>query len=296
MAVAVDVRRRQMRLGPALRLGRFPFASVTVSALLHAALIVLGVVVVNALKEPPTQTYIVNLVPSLPAIGTPQGTVSTPGPPTPPPPEPAARSEPTPDLPARPARIPDLPARTSARELPSRSRSLPALPERTLPSRTTTTPKPEQKELPAVARSTPNPAPPSSTSTPTATRASSAVASASPPASLGLPTGAIQGHGALAQADGNFPYAWYLQALMRKISEQWDQKALPGNQPAVVFEITRDGHVNLSRIQIEKTSGNPLYDQVAFRAIAESAPFPPLPDGFSGQFFRVHIQFQYSRG
>ena len=58
----------------------------------------------------------------------------------------------------------------------------------------------------------------------------------------------------------------------------WDGQARDGNQPQVVFEIGRDGKV--SGLEVEKSSGNPLYDQAALRAVTEATPFPPLPDDF----------------
>ncbi|MBI2219277.1 MAG: TonB C-terminal domain-containing protein [Candidatus Rokubacteria bacterium] len=96
--------------------------------------------------------------------------------------------------------------------------------------------------------------------------------------------------------DVDFPYAWYLRVLVNKINERWDGRALPGNQPLVVFEIDTTGGVNLNRLKIEKSSGNPAYDQVAIRAIAESAPFPPLPAEFTTPPLRIHLQFAHSRG
>ena len=45
---------------------------------------------------------------------------------------------------------------------------------------------------------------------------------------------------------------------------------------------------------VEKTSGNPLYDQAALRAITEATPFPPLPEEFRETFLRIHLGFNYS--
>ena len=65
-----------------------------------------------------------------------------------------------------------------------------------------------------------------------------------------------------------------------------------GTQPQIVFDIRRDGKI--TGLAVEKTSGNPLYDQAAMRAITDATPFPPLPDDFKESFLRVHLGFSYS--
>ena len=120
-------------------------------------------------------------------------------------------------------------------------------------------------------------------------------AMAAPPQPLGRPDGSPKGAGKLT-LEVDFPYAWYYAAILRKIGERWDDKALPGQQPTVVFEIARDGQVNMTTIAVEKSSGNPLYDRAALRAIQDASPFPPLPDDFKKALLRVHLGFLYSRG
>ena len=121
------------------------------------------------------------------------------------------------------------------------------------------------------------------------------VAAAPPPPPLGQPSGSPKGAGKLT-LEVDFPYAWYYAAILRKVGERWDDKALPGQQPTVVFEIGRDGQVNMNTIAVEKSSGNPLYDRAAVRAIQDANPFPPLPDDFKNPLLRVHLGFLYSRG
>jgi TonB family protein len=255
-----------------------PVGGLIFSALVHAALIVAVVFAVRAIRERHQETYFVNLVPAVAAVGSPQGTVSTPAPPTPRAPDVPAK---TPDLPARETPRHDLPPR----DLPPRPRDL-SLPDRNLPPRVTT-PRRDQKELPTLASNTPTTAP---SSAPTRD-----VPAAPPPQPSGQPTGSTQGAGK-ATVDVDFPYAWYLSRLVSKINERWDDRALPGNQPIVAFEIGRNGQVDAAKVKIEKSSGNPAYDYKAVRAIVESTPFPPLPDDFKAQYLNVHLQFNYSRG
>jgi protein TonB len=89
----------------------------------------------------------------------------------------------------------------------------------------------------------------------------------------------------------DFPFAWYLAAIHRKVTERWEGRALQGRQPVVTFEIGRDGQV--SNVSVKESSGNPYYDRTAIRAIAEAAPFPRLPDEFPGSLLRVHMGFNF---
>jgi TonB C terminal len=92
--------------------------------------------------------------------------------------------------------------------------------------------------------------------------------------------------GALAPNVSDFPFAWYLARVQQKVTERWEGRALEGRQPVVTFEIARDG-------QGKDSSGNRYYDATAMRAIADAAPFPPLPAEFSGSVLRMDLGFNY---
>ena len=91
----------------------------------------------------------------------------------------------------------------------------------------------------------------------------------------------------------DFPFAYYLAAVQRKITERWEGRAQPGRQPVAVFEIARNGQV--SKLAIEKSSGNSYYDQQALRAITEASPLPPLPPEFSEPSLRIHLGFNFTQ-
>jgi TonB family protein len=277
---AATIRTRPAR-GPALGKAPMPLRATVVSAILHLALGVAVVVGARVWSHTQPKTYVVNLVPAVAAVGSPQGQ-STPT--LPPRAEEPPRAEPT-----RPAELPQRePARsTAAPEMPPRARELPALPERTSLPRPSATPRAGDKELPSMASpaSTAKPAP-ERPSTETVARATP------PPAPLGRRDGLPQGSGAMTLNVSDFPFAWYLRSVQAKITERWVGKAIPGQQPVATFEIQRDGRV--SGLAIEKPSGNPYYDQAALRAITEAAPFPPLPEDFSGPVLRVHLGFNFS--
>lgn len=105
--------------------------------------------------------------------------------------------------------------------------------------------------------------------------------------------GSAQGAGAVTLNVSDFPFAWYLAAVQRKITERWEGRALQGRQPVVVFEIARDGQV--SNLAIKDSSGNRYYDHTAMRAIADAAPFPRLPDEFPGSVLRIHLGFNFAQ-
>jgi protein TonB len=278
MAVAIATVRFRARLGPALRRGHVPVGGLVLSGLVHGTLIAIIVLAGHVWRASQPKAYVVNLVPAIAAVGSPRGSTRVP--------------EPTlprmPDLSApRPTPAPSLPERepTRATELPNRApapRDSLALPDRTLPSRAPALPRPGEKESPRVASAVPPPVsgPAGRTTSPP------------PPVPIGRETGSPQGVGALTLNAADFPFAWYLRQVNDKISRNWEGKARDGAQPTAVFEISRNGQVRA--LAIEKSSGNPLYDQAALRAITEAIPLPPLPEEFTEAFLRLHLGFNYA--
>jgi TonB family protein len=97
---------------------------------------------------------------------------------------------------------------------------------------------------------------------------------------------------------GNFPYAWYLQVIMSRVSENWFTSLVdPGvagtYQTVVYFRIHRDGSV--SDLKVETSSGIASLDVSAQRAVQASAPFPPLPSEYEDQFLGIHLIFEHSK-
>jgi len=288
MAVAIATMRMRPHHGPALRGSRVPVGGLVLSALVHGTLIAAIVLAGYVWRANKTTPWVVNIDVAVAALGNPQGKSRTPEPSLPRVFDPAAArpAPPAPALPERePVRAPERPARPT--DLPDRApapRESVALPDRSMPPRTPALPRPGEKELPRVASA---PTPPATTGpagrTPTAPP---------PPTTLGRATGSPQGSGAVTLSVSDFPFAWYLRAVNDKVSKNWEGKAKDGVQPTIVFEIGRDGQVRA--LAVEKSSGNPLYDQAALRAIADANPFPQLPPEFPEPFLRVHLGFNYS--
>ncbi len=253
--------------------------------MLFHALLVVGVLVAGHVwQTSKPNTYVVNLVPAVAAVGSPKGRTRAPEPALPRTVDPAPpKPTPAPALPER--ETTKTPEKTASRptELPDRTpapRESASLPDRSLPARTPTLPRPGEKELPRVASATP-PSP-----------SASGPSQAAPLPPRGQVTGSPQGVGAVTLNASDFPFAWYLRQVQSKISERWEGAARAGDQPQVVFEIGRDGKV--TGLKVEKSSGNSLYDQAAIRAITDATPLPPLPADFKDAFLRVHLGFNYS--
>jgi TonB family protein len=293
--------RLRPRTGPALRTAPLPVTATVLSALAHGTLAAMLVLAATLWSKNQPKTYVVNLVPAVAAVGTPQGRAAQPPRAPEPPPRVAERpAEPERPTPRAPAPPPDLPARkpelpSRAPELPSRAPELPsrtaaALPERPSLPRPSATPRAGDKELPPVTSASRAPAPAPATPNPSA---AARTEPPPPPAALGRATGSAQGSGAVTLNVSDFPYAWYLAAVQRKITERWEGRALQGRQPVVTFEVSREGQV--SNVLVKSSSGNQYYDLIAMRAIAEAAPFPRLPDEFPGSVLRIHLGFNFAQ-
>ena len=278
------------RFGPMLRRQqapagsrRLPLAALGISFVAHA-LVTLGLVSMIVWNNwHSSRVYVVNLVPAVAAVGSPTAAVqkaSLPAPPAPVLPSRAPTATPTPEPRERPMReAPRLPEPT-------------ALPKPGLPLRVAAPLRAGEKELPSLAHS------PSTARTEKAQRTERPVESRpAPEAPRGLPTGSPAGVGARSLDASDFPYAWYLRQVLQKVEGEWqrqNQRAVPSQKPLVLVEIQRDGSIRMPRI--DQSSGNPLYDQAAIRAVLDASPFPPLPQDWTRPSLRVQFRFDLERG
>jgi periplasmic protein TonB len=93
-------------------------------------------------------------------------------------------------------------------------------------------------------------------------------------------------------------YAWYVQAVQRKVTENWlkyevDPRISDAKRVYLTFDIARDGHP--ANVQVEQSSGVPSLDQSAVRALQRIDTFGPLPPGYSGNKVSVEFWFDYKR-
>jgi TonB family protein len=125
---------------------------------------------------------------------------------------------------------------------------------------------------------------------------------------MDLPVGTSNVAGAAApgvkvqgQGGGDFAsrYGWYIDAVRRKISLNWQQSTIdPGVRAAhaakctMTFSIARDGTVK--DIRLAQTSGNYSLDTSAQRALLSASPMPALPPDYSGSYVNVTFDFDLS--
>ncbi len=93
-------------------------------------------------------------------------------------------------------------------------------------------------------------------------------------------------------------FAWYVQAVQRKVSENWlkyevDPRISDAKRVYITFDIARDGHP--SNVEIEQSSGVPSLDISARRALQGIDTFGPLPADYSGSKVSVEFWFDYKR-
>ena len=85
----------------------------------------------------------------------------------------------------------------------------------------------------------------------------------------------------------------YLTLMMDRIKSNWNQRQEIEGQTIVKFTIHRDGQ--LREIVLEKSSGFPILDLAAQRAVVGTPQLPPLPAAFPNPTLTVHLNFQYQR-
>lgn len=93
-------------------------------------------------------------------------------------------------------------------------------------------------------------------------------------------------------------YAWYVQGIQRKVSENWLRYEVdPGISTAqrvyITFDVARDGHP--TNVQVEQSSGVPSLDISAVRALQRIDTFGTLPADYSGSKISVEFWFDYKR-
>lgn len=89
-----------------------------------------------------------------------------------------------------------------------------------------------------------------------------------------------------------FEYGYYIQAIREKIAANWDvPEATDGVAARVRFRIERNGKV--VDAEIVESSGNPLFDTSALRALLKASPLPQLPPKYPQDWLGVRLQFIY---
>ncbi|MBT4482719.1 MAG: hypothetical protein HOC71_03470 [Candidatus Latescibacteria bacterium] len=94
------------------------------------------------------------------------------------------------------------------------------------------------------------------------------------------------------KVDSEFEYPEYLLELRDKIQKNWrPPKSNESLVTRVFFKLDRKGKI--IRTFVEKRTGNIAFDMSAMNAVTKSAPFPLLPEDFTGNELGIHMDFIY---
>ena len=91
-------------------------------------------------------------------------------------------------------------------------------------------------------------------------------------------------------------YVSYARAVKEKIMQQWKYPPearlnLMEGKLSLVFSLNRNGRMD--RITIVNSSGFPLLDEEAVRAVRTSAPYPAFPDHIAVGRLNIEASFDY---
>jgi TonB family protein len=89
-----------------------------------------------------------------------------------------------------------------------------------------------------------------------------------------------------------FTYSYYLNILLTKIQKNWDNPFKGKDvvlKSIVYFEVDQKG--TIANVRLEENSGNDLYNETTIRAITLTKKLPPLPQEFSDDYLKVHLEF-----
>ncbi len=101
------------------------------------------------------------------------------------------------------------------------------------------------------------------------------------------------GIGARVEGIQSLGYNYYLQQMLERISENWQEPyhgRIKTLKAMVFFVIQRDGR--LTGVTLERSSGDALFDEACLRAILVTGKLPPLPEEFTAPQLKIHLEFE----
>ncbi len=91
----------------------------------------------------------------------------------------------------------------------------------------------------------------------------------------------------------NFPFDYYIQLIIKKITDNWQIPFVPGNAKCTVyFKIHKNGTV--SDVRIDKNSRYKDFDESAISSIIKIKSFPELPSEYKEEFLGVFFYFEFA--
>jgi protein TonB len=210
-----------------------------------------------------------------------QPTETPPTPPTPPQPT-TATTTPTPEKP-----LESMPPPPPHKPRPPQPAAVAAAPPPPIPAKPTPEPSASPAPLPQVATA---PVPQPTPGTPGTGEGRGG------PGGVGQgETGA--GHGIIGTGSG--PGDDYLERVRRWINKyrKYPDAAVKQKQqggPMLTIRLRRDGTV--LDVEIDKSSGFPLLDEAALKAVRDASPVPPFPAGYANDEMEFDLPFQFVLG
>jgi TonB family protein len=110
---------------------------------------------------------------------------------------------------------------------------------------------------------------------------------------FGLSTGGTGGDGGVRLGVSGFCCPEYVIDMRDRIIKNWNQNQRSSGIVIMRYIIQRNGQI--TDIEVGKSSGNPVLDLAAQRALINTRMLAPLPAGFSGQRLPVELEFEYIR-
>jgi protein TonB len=218
----------------------------------------------------------------VPPTPEPQPTQTPPAPPTPSQPTTATTTTPTPTKP-----LEAMPPPPPRKPTPPQPTAVAAAPPPALPAKPTPQPSPSPAPLPQVATA---PMPSSTPGTP-----GSGVGRGGPG---GVGQGeAGAGHGIVGS--GNGPGDDYLERVRRWINKYKNypdaaRKQKEQGGPLLTIHLRRDGTV--LDVHVDKSSGFPLLDDAALKAVRDASPVPPFPASYPDDEAEIDLPFKFQLG
>jgi TonB family protein len=109
---------------------------------------------------------------------------------------------------------------------------------------------------------------------------------------FGLSTGG-GGDGGVKLDVLNFCCPEYIGDMRNRIINNWNQHQKTTGVVTMFFTIQRNG--DITGVQVEKSSGNPVLDLASQRALITTRRLAPLPAAFTERQLPVHLEFVYER-
>jgi TonB family protein len=95
------------------------------------------------------------------------------------------------------------------------------------------------------------------------------------------------------RVDADFCCPEYLQDMVRRIRENWQENHGLAGSTMMQFTILKDG--TIQAIQVERPSGFFVLDDASQRALQRTRQLPPLPAAYAHPALPVHLRFDYQR-